>query len=295
MRLPKRKAVTIAAGYYFNGGIILCADTQETVGIAKTWSPKLIVEPNENIGKDSRDDLMIAVAGSGDGPMIDKLVERAWKDVKDAPTFEDACIRMELSIEATYEHYGKIFQAGYVPSAQLVYGVKMQGQSKLFGAEGPIVNEKRGYASVGAGYYMADFLASRMHQRFLPGPQVLLLAAYTIFQCKEHVDGCGGDTHIAVLHDTGRCIRLDPWRTDFWTDQLNRVDQIISTLLLSAADYSTTTENFKKELDVAMAAIVRVHADGEQFSKDWKKYTETSFRAMGFPKQSASGTSEPEQ
>jgi hypothetical protein len=40
---------------------------------------------------------------------------------------------------------------------------------------------------------MPDFLASKMHQRYLPGPQVLLLAPSVIFQSKEYVDGCGGD------------------------------------------------------------------------------------------------------
>jgi hypothetical protein len=44
---PERYIVTIAAGFYINGGIVLCADTQETVGIAKTWTPKLIVEPDQ--------------------------------------------------------------------------------------------------------------------------------------------------------------------------------------------------------------------------------------------------------
>ena len=58
-RPPERRAVTIAVGYYFNGGIILAADTQETVGTHKTWTPKLIVEPREIIGKDSIDDLML--------------------------------------------------------------------------------------------------------------------------------------------------------------------------------------------------------------------------------------------
>ena len=51
---------------------------------------------------------------------------------------------------------------------ELIYGVKMHGDSKLFSSQGPIVNEKRSYGSVGAGYYMADFLATiRDYRRIL--------------------------------------------------------------------------------------------------------------------------------
>ena len=75
-RLPRRKAVTIAAGFRFNGGVILCADTQEVIAHSKTSVPKLRLEPTM-IAKDSPDDLMIAMAGAGNGPFIDKLIERA--------------------------------------------------------------------------------------------------------------------------------------------------------------------------------------------------------------------------
>jgi hypothetical protein len=276
--------MTIAAGFYFNGGIVLCADTQETVGASKTWTPKLIVEPNDMLGKDSRDSLMIAIAGAGDGPWTDKIVERAWADVKSSASFGEACSNMETSIKETYREYGEIFQPGYLPSADLVYGVKMQGQSRLFLASGAIVNEKRGYAAVGIGQYLADFVASRVHQRYLPGSWVLMLAAYVIFQCKEYVDGCGGDTHIAILSEGGNSNRLDPWRTDFATEQLRRMDNVVSTLLLSASDFSAKEEDFKNELDGAIAAIREVRRSGEQFSKAWEEFTKSRFKAVGFDK-----------
>ena len=129
--------MTIAAGFAFNGGVILCADTQETIGSAKRWVPKLLLEPVRMDGLDGVDDLMIAMAGAGDGPFMDKIVERAWDDSQSAQSFGDACRLIERSIEATYTHYGTIFQPGYIPMTEIVYGVKMQGQSKLYTAIGP--------------------------------------------------------------------------------------------------------------------------------------------------------------
>ena len=40
---PRRKPVTIAAGFKFNGGILLCADTEQTHGgVLKVSGSKLI-------------------------------------------------------------------------------------------------------------------------------------------------------------------------------------------------------------------------------------------------------------
>src|SRR5260370_31797210 len=95
-RLPKRRAVTIVAGFRFNTGIILCADTQETIqNYSKTWTPKLVVKPHPWTGTDSPDDLMVAFAGAGDGPFIDKVTERAWEDVQTATSFDEACSEIE--------------------------------------------------------------------------------------------------------------------------------------------------------------------------------------------------------
>ena len=231
--------MTIVAGLRFNGGIILCADTQGTINnYSKKWTPKLIVKPQPWYGKDSPDDLMLAIAGAGDGPFTDKLTERAWEEAQTATSFDEACSAIENSIKQTHQEYGLVFQTGYLPSTDLIYGVKMQGKSKLFKSVGPVVNKIRAFAAAGAGEHMANFLASRMHQRYLPGPQAVILAAYILFQCKEHVDGCGGDNHIAALNETGNSRMVDPARIDFAIAQLNEVDNVASTLLLTAPDLS---------------------------------------------------------
>jgi hypothetical protein len=264
--------VTIAAGFRFNGGVIICADTQETIAHSKTSVPKLRLEPSMMVGRDSPDDLMIAMAGAGDGPFIDKLVERAWEGASPARSFAEACSKIETSIKETHQEYGQIFQLGYLPGAELIYGVKMHGDSKLFGSQGPIVNEKHSYGSVGAGYYMADFLASRMHQRYLPGPDAVILAAYVLFQCKEHVDGCGGESHIVALNETGDSRFVDPWRVDFATQQLQVTDGLISRLLLSAPDYSVADAQFKKELQSISAMIESIRYAGRRTSDAHEQY-----------------------
>ncbi len=89
-RLPERRAVTIIAGFKGYDGVILCADTQETVQGFKRKVPKLRVEPEKGGG-----DLAVAFCGAGHGPFIDKVVERAWKDAQIAGSLDDACAEIE--------------------------------------------------------------------------------------------------------------------------------------------------------------------------------------------------------
>jgi 20S proteasome alpha/beta subunit len=68
-RLPKEKLMTIAAGFTCADGLVLCADTQETIiGYAKVNTQKItqIETPLYNI----------VFAGSGDSGLIEMTVQR---------------------------------------------------------------------------------------------------------------------------------------------------------------------------------------------------------------------------
>lgn len=164
-RLLERQTVTIIAGFKCEEGIVICADTQETVGTAKRNVPKLRFEPCDPYTQheDNHSNLAAAFCGAGSGPMIDKLIDQAWTSAKGGNSLDDACSAIEEGIKKQYKEFGEIYQVGSCPEVQLIYGVKMDGHSRLFAAMGPIVNEKYEYDSGGLGHYMADFLASKMH------------------------------------------------------------------------------------------------------------------------------------
>jgi hypothetical protein len=272
-RLPRRIGVTIAAGFRFHGGLALCADTQETVAQAKTWTPKLRLEPQGSWGGDKPDDLMLAITGAGDGPFIDKLTERIWEKIFSSQTLSGACYAAELAIKETYKEFGEIFQPGYLPNADLVFGVKILGNSRLFVANGPIVTEKSKFGIVGAGYYMADFLLGKLHHNMLSGTQAVLLAAYVLFECKEHVDGCGGDSHVAILSDQGRSDLIDLWHVNALTEKLNAVDISLSSLLLTTLDCSLPEEEHKRALEILRTHLINVRAEAQKEDEEWARIT----------------------
>jgi 20S proteasome alpha/beta subunit len=234
--IPKRKnALSIVAGFKCPEGIVLCADTQETTGVAKRSIPKLRFEPSgtPQIGEG----LAVAFCGAGDnGAFIDRLVQNAWEDAQLGTNAKQVCEIIQNTIESTYKKYKEIYGAGCCPMVDLVYGVKMSNECRLFSASGAVVNERESYDSFGAGQYMADFLKNRMYNRYLNLRQCAILAAYILFQAKEHVDGCGGESHIAILRGNGPSGMISQIKTNALTKLLGISDYHMSTLLLDYAD-----------------------------------------------------------
>jgi hypothetical protein len=206
---------------------------------------------------DGASEMMAVFAGAGDGPFVDKLVERVWEDVQIASCFDEACIEAEKSIKMTYKEYGQVFQPGYCPYAELLYGIKMDGQSKLFRADGAIVNEKVGYAVGGTGRYLSEFLCSRMYGQSLSLSQAVVLSSYVLRQAIEHLDGCGGDQHIAVLRNEGGSEVVDPNTLREIVNHLKSIDKEASNVLFATVNLDLSEDSYKglvEHLRILLAA-----------------------------------------
>ena len=240
--------MTIIAGFKCFEGVVICADTLETMEQSKRHVQKLRFLPDAGVSQNPNE-LAVIFCGSGYGPFIDKVIELAWKDAKTTGSLEEACDAIERSIKVTYEEYGRIYQPGERPTVELLYGVKMEQQCKLFTASGPLVSEKDQYDSSGAGYWMADFLSRRMHSRALNIHQCVILAAYILFQAKEHVDGCGGSSDIAILRSDGVSGYVDAQKVKAITEILEAADQQIGEILLSIANLDVPDEQFRQDIE----------------------------------------------
>lgn len=251
LRLRERRHLTIIAGFRCYDGVVVCADTQETSNGSKKSIPKLRFEEGRNWDPEfgsKPTGLAAAFCGSSDnGPFVDKLIDRAWEAAKPAEGLSDAADSIEAVIKNTYEEFGQIYQPGQCPGAELIYGLTMDGQSRLFSAYGPIVNECEGYISSGIGYYLADFLAERMYARHLTTRQCVILAAYILFQTKTHVEGCGGDSHIAVLREYESSGMVNWKIVDEVTKYVKMVDKDAGELLLTFADFTASQEKIEEE------------------------------------------------
>jgi len=283
--------VTIIAGFKCNEGLVVCADTQETVGAVKRHVPKLRYEdlmPSpamSALGGTSHPNSDMAVAFCGaanNGPFIDKLVDCAWREAQTANDLEEACEAIEESIKDSYRQFGRIYQRGYCPEAELIFGVKMGGRSKLFYALGPVVNEKDGYSAGGVGIYMADFLASRMYSRYLHLSQCLVLAAYVLFQAKEHVEGCGGRSEIAILRNEGTSGRINWKHTETITNLLKLADRETGRILVDYANIALRDEEFVEAGTKTLTNIMSARQQERENLKQWNDFWQALTKGKPF-------------
>lgn len=272
--------MTIIAGFRCEDGIVLCADSQETIGTAKRSVPKLHYEPCEPVegDEDHFSNLGVAFCGAGDGPFIDKLVHEAWSACKRERNIDDVCSVIEDSIKDTYREFGKIYQAGLCPEAQLIYGVKMDGKSKLFSAVGPLVNEKFEYDSGGVGHYMADFLASKLHCNWLGVRQAAILAAYILLEASEHVDSCGGDPQIVALRHTGASGTVSSTKLYDVTDLIRLTTWNAGRILLEVSDMDKDDAEVQAAIEKELELMH--HSRGHLRYQQRLKYSDEYFNTI---------------
>lgn len=297
--------MTIVAGFKSYEGIVLCADTQETVGFSKRNVPKLRFEPNDKADKGvPKDDLAVAFCGAtNNGAFMDEMVDLAWEEVQNATSLDEASDLIRRSIKSYHAEATKNYQVGHLPDTELIYGIKMFGDSRLFYSLGPAVTRRDQYATGGIGAYMADFLASRMYKDYLPLRQCLILAVYSLFQAKEHVEGCGGNSHIAILRNEGTSGRIDWHRVEALTELLKYADETTGELLLDVADLQTTDEKFRESVGVVIDVLEAHRHTKRRDIQDHANMLRTFFGEIqegaedeyGFPKQSEPETPEGQQ
>ena len=252
--------MTIIAGFKCIDGIVICADTQETLGTAKRDVPKLRFEPSDPLTEqeENHSNLAAVFCGAGDGPFIDKLVTDAWTASKEEKTLTAVCLAIECSIKAQYKEFGQIYQQGECPEVQLIFGVKMDSQSRLFTAMGPVVNERFGFDSGGIGHYMADFLSSKLHHSQMTTMQCAILAAYILFEAKAHVDGCGGDSQIALLRNNNSSGTVDWARIGKITELVQVADDTASEILLAIANADDTDAKMVEEIEFRLGLMYQL-------------------------------------
>ena len=89
--------MTIIAGFKCDGGVVLCADTQETLSITKRNVEKLRVEPKYKSFSQhiAGIDLTVAFRGAGHGPFIDMLTSELGKAARACTTHDEAAEAMK--------------------------------------------------------------------------------------------------------------------------------------------------------------------------------------------------------
>jgi hypothetical protein len=258
--------MTYVAAFECNGGIVLCADTQEThPALGNDPSEKEYVEKlyiPENLP------FPIAVGGAGLGEPIEafslELFERLEKE--QPASIDELRAAIKDSIEEVHRSDAKVsaWPAAYRTTKCIVAGKPTDDDFAIFVVTGKRVSYRKrepeiiGYATPINKAYM-----KRLYHPDLSMQQGVTLAIYLVAQSKAIYKDVGFDTKVAVVTATGAW--QEP-KSDIaeMEDRFAKISRFVDRLLLSAPDVGLTESAFDRVLKEFHEEVRRLRFDHKE-------------------------------
>jgi hypothetical protein len=248
-QLPRAERMTIAAGYHCMYGIVLCADTEETVQeYIKHDVQKIVRFPDYFDYKPDKNCALFA--GAGDGPFIESLASKMWKGASGMETLDDMVTAFEDVLLKEYQRLITAFHKDDMPQAHFMVAIRSASQSnmELLKITGPIIERHVVYGAVGYGLTLHTYLTSRLLHQKTGLEYTSNIMAYMIDQVKTHVAHCGGKTDLYTLDYDGKCRQELPSEIQKRTNAVRAID-LAARNIAGLAMNPQATEKFKPAIE----------------------------------------------
>lgn len=258
VRTRRVNSLTIAAGFRFAKGIVLCADTQFTApGLTKTSGTKIFRREFQ-----FADGVASQIAFTFSGAPSDyalMAIDWMWVAVgnisPDAWTAANLKAELGKVIEEFYArhmyphpHYGGV--GG--PALELIVAFRshITGVLTLLRTNETVLVEMTEHCSIGNGTLLSDYLIPTLYRHGnMSLNDVAIIAAHVLYQTKQYVDGCGGGSEFLVLHADGKFGQVQWYDIDSG-ERLSRVcDLVLRNLMLDASNPAASDEHLRSVIE----------------------------------------------
>jgi hypothetical protein len=260
----RRKAVTIAAGFHCQGGVIICADSEMTHGDAlKIGEEKIQFCPGQKA--------TVVMTGAGHQDFIKMAFEKLAKRLEASPEEGLTSSRVqEIIEEVVLEIYGTNI-ASLPPSSEYIGFSTLAAVQALDGGRIEIikttdtaVTSVGKFDSIGTGFAFGKYLADNMYDPQMTISQGVTLAAYLVYVAKKYVPGCGGNTSIFAL--TPQEVLFD------WDEKIAKLeayfhgfDRALAPVFLACPDEAISEQEFKRKLAEFNETLIKLRKDQQDF------------------------------
>jgi 20S proteasome alpha/beta subunit len=202
---PEETPVTVAAGFNFTDGIVLCTDTKHTYpGAMKLQSPKIFKKEDYASG------LKTAFCIVGSVRYCKMIIQKCEGALTQLAKHECSKVEVRTVIETVLlavfqEHIYKHpdFSRGALSAGFLIGIWSPVDGLGFYSTEDTAINELLGYECLGSGSYLGHYILRALFRRNLHFEQVALLATHMLIQTKNYDDSCGGDSQFVWLRTDG--------------------------------------------------------------------------------------------
>jgi len=252
--IRRKRRMTAVVGVKCDGGVVLCADAQETSGAMKLPIQKLVPYQTEWY--------RAGIGGSGfDGDIIDMLVERLLGKLDKGNAY-DTPSKMRLAMESVLvDAYGKLIKTAWPEQSietevDLLIALHAQnsGDVVLLKSHRTCVRILSTFDIIGAGDVM-KYVALNLFRPNMPISQGVLLSIHLVGLAKKYVEGCGGPIQTLIITpERGPEVENAEGveRKERFFDSLN---EILGEIILTAPDTWLSNEKFLGILNDAFGRI----------------------------------------
>jgi len=208
--------MTIAIGLLAQDGVILAADTEESIPDYLKRHQGKIMTTEVSITTDSIGTVIdyskgvMAISGAGDADYLDSISQDMCSVFMRSPKKHLLETKTELQEELKNFYRDHVIPFATLPSEErpdlaLIMTMVRSSERAVWTTRKNRIKRCFGFGAVGIGAFYALTILTRLY-RELDINTAKILAAYTMFHVKEHVPGCGKETQIVCLQETS-CIR----------------------------------------------------------------------------------------
>jgi 20S proteasome alpha/beta subunit len=275
--------MTYISAFRCEGGIVMCADTQETRGEYKNYVEKIEIV----------DDLSypLAVGGAGVEDILKPFMQEIIDRVKASMPTTKAALQAEIkaAIKAVYEQDvpALVLKKQHLTPQFLIAAKPTEDDYCIFPVVGKRLYKEQRRAIIGYPSAYNNALLERLHRDDLPMQPAVMLAIYLVSQSKQFDEGVGGATQIVIVRDNGA-----------WIDDAEYVKQfevfigeflkLIDPLFLNCVDVSIPPDSvFPEKLKEFGEAVTRLRSVALNYSAARslnRAFRDSTFRGDAYSK-----------
>lgn len=260
------REMTLIAGLTGFGGVILCADSQETVG---NYHKKSVSKIQHAGGKE----FSFACAGAGHGPYIDMVTqELTWEVEKlrdsDLGPSETQTLIQRIIVDYYQQHvWPRKSPNENLDIELLAVTTGGMGGPFLFHTCETAVNWIQDRKCIGVGGYLADYLCDHLHTRHGDQYHMLAVAAYILKKARDYIEGCGKESEIYMFPSGHNSPTVS-----LFSEELSQLEAILEDFDKAAKDIflavTDIRETWPPNVNEARNAFLAVEAKMKHFVRE---------------------------
>jgi 20S proteasome alpha/beta subunit len=257
--------MTIAAGYLCNDGVILCADTQETIqGYVKTSTQKITVFEGNSC--------TVAFAGAGDnGIQIDMVIQEICDELREEepPSVTGFKVLLHSVLDRLFPqpHYPKTDS-----QVELLIALRQNSKTHLVVAYDNVFAEVPEFDCIGIGVLLGKSMLKNYYRRSHTLTEAYIVLAYVLHHAKRWVDGCGGQSDIFLIPNLSTTVaRIDSGEVEGLERYFDNLDATIKSLLVGCPTEPENDKRFRELLTSVSNGLWAARAPFQEFEQVFKR------------------------